>query len=101
MTDFKGTIGRTLADSEPHFEERPHPGDGAPNVVFVLLDDGISYVRDATIGLVANDPGGRLSAVPVPARLEQLVIDAAEECPGECIFVEDDPVVAAPDVSVD
>ena len=39
MTDFKGTIGRTLADSEPHFEERPHPGDGAPNVVFVLLDD--------------------------------------------------------------
>ena len=39
MTDFKGTIGRTLADSEPHFEERPHPGDGAPNVVIVLLDD--------------------------------------------------------------
>ena len=39
MTDFKGTIGRTLADSEPHFEERPHPGNGAPNVVFVLLDD--------------------------------------------------------------
>ncbi|MDH4169964.1 MAG: arylsulfatase [Acidimicrobiia bacterium] len=39
MTEFKGTIGRTLADSEPHFEERPHPGDGAPNVVFVLLDD--------------------------------------------------------------
>ena len=69
--------------------------------VFVLLDDGISYVRDATIGLVANDPGGRLSAVPVPARLEQLVIDAADDCPGECIFVEDDPVVAAPDVSVD
>ena len=39
MTDFKGKIGRTLADSEPHFEERPHPGNGAPNVVFVLLDD--------------------------------------------------------------
>jgi len=39
MSEFKGTIGRTLADSEPHFEERPHPGDGAPNVVFVLLDD--------------------------------------------------------------
>ncbi len=39
MTDFKGTIGRTLADSEPHFEERPHPGNGEPNVVIVLLDD--------------------------------------------------------------
>ena len=39
MTDFKGIIGRTLAESEPHFEDRPHPGNGAPNVVIVLLDD--------------------------------------------------------------
>jgi arylsulfatase len=39
MTDFKGKIGRTLADSEPHFDARPHPGKGAPNVVIVLLDD--------------------------------------------------------------
>ena len=39
MTDFKGTIGHTLADSEPHFVEPPHPGDDAPNVVIVLLDD--------------------------------------------------------------
>ena len=36
---FEGTIGRTLADSEPHFEERNHPKRGAPNVVFILLDD--------------------------------------------------------------
>ena len=36
---FEGTIGRTLADSEPHFEERTHPKRGAPNVVIVLLDD--------------------------------------------------------------
>ena len=39
MSEFKGTIGYTLADSEPDFEQRLHPGDGAPNVVFVLLDD--------------------------------------------------------------
>lgn len=39
MSEFKGTIGRTLADSEPHFVEWPHPGIGAPNVVIVLLDD--------------------------------------------------------------
>ena len=39
MSEFKGTIGRTLADSEPHFAEPPHPGDDAPNVVIVLLDD--------------------------------------------------------------
>ncbi len=35
---FEGTIGRTLADSTPWFDEPPHPGD-APNVVMVLLDD--------------------------------------------------------------
>ncbi len=36
---FKGRIGRTVADSEPWFDEPPHPGEGAPNVVVVLLDD--------------------------------------------------------------
>ncbi len=36
---FEGTIGRTLADSEAWFDEPPHPGTGAPNVVVVLLDD--------------------------------------------------------------
>ncbi len=45
MTDFrsasafKGKIGRTLADSEPHFGQRRHPGSDSPNVVIVLLDD--------------------------------------------------------------
>ena len=36
---FPGVIGQTLADSEPFFEEPPHPGEDAPNVVVVLLDD--------------------------------------------------------------
>ncbi len=36
---FPGRIGRTLADSEPHWAEPPHPGDDAPNVVIVLMDD--------------------------------------------------------------
>ena len=39
IPDFGGRIGRTLADSEPWFEERRHPGEDAPNVVVVLLDD--------------------------------------------------------------
>ena len=48
-------------------------GDGlceeiAPDV-FTLLDDGL-----------ANVPGG----------MEEAVIEAAEECPGECIFIEVD-----------
>ena len=36
---FEGKIGRSLADSEPWFDEPPHPGEDAPNVVIVLLDD--------------------------------------------------------------
>ena len=36
---FEGRIGRTVAESEPWFDEPPHPGEAAPNVVFVLLDD--------------------------------------------------------------
>jgi len=56
--------------------------------VFVLLDDGISYVRDVESKTVGSDPGGRDSIVAVPTKLEQHVIDAAIDCPGECIFVE-------------
>jgi arylsulfatase A-like enzyme len=36
---FEGTIGRTFADSTPSFREAAHPGEAAPNVVIVLLDD--------------------------------------------------------------
>ena len=36
---FEGRIGRTLAESEAWFDEPPHPGADAPNVVVVLLDD--------------------------------------------------------------
>ncbi len=36
---FEGTIGRTVADSEAWFDEPPHPGTDAPNVVVILLDD--------------------------------------------------------------
>ncbi len=36
---FEGRIGRTLAESEAWFDEPPHPGADAPNVVIVLLDD--------------------------------------------------------------
>lgn len=41
---FEGTIGRTLADSTPWWPEAPHPGETAPNVVVILLDDlGFSH----------------------------------------------------------
>ncbi|MGA0117670.1 MAG: arylsulfatase [Ilumatobacteraceae bacterium] len=37
--EFRGKIGRYVTDSEAWFEEPAHPGDNAPNVILVLLDD--------------------------------------------------------------
>jgi ferredoxin len=65
-------------------------GDGlcteiAP-AVFTLLDDGLSYVKEGDS--VLSEPGGAASIATIPAGLEDDVLDAAEECPGECIFIE-------------
>jgi ferredoxin len=59
--------------------------DHAPDV-FVMLEDGIAYVKQD--GLCLNDPGGSQSLADVPKRWEASVIDAADCCPGECIFIE-------------
>lgn len=67
--------------------------DHCPDV-FVLLEDGISYVRD-DLG-VANDPGGSRSIVAVPRKLESDVVAAALDCPGDCIFVEPDEIPPDP-----
>ena len=65
-------------------------GDGiceeiAPDV-FTLLDDGLAYVREN--GKTFSDPGGVEALAKVPGNLEEATIEAAEECPGECIFIE-------------
>jgi ferredoxin len=62
-------------------------GDGlcvqyAPEV-FEFDIDGLAYVKDGA-GELMLAPG---SAVDVPAHLRLDVIDAARECPGECIHV--------------
>ena len=57
--------------------------------VFVLLEDGISYVVDPEHG-IQNDPGGAEGTARVPSRLEQAAVAAADDCPGECIFLEVD-----------
>ncbi|MFN0089472.1 MAG: ferredoxin [Acidimicrobiales bacterium] len=59
--------------------------------VFTILEDGIAYVKE--LGEVLNDPGGSRSRARVPGKFEQVVVESAEECPGECIFVE---IEAAP-----
>ncbi len=67
-------------------------GDGlceeiAP-AVFTLLDDGLAYVRGGDS--VRDNPGGSAGLALVPNDLEDAVVEASEECPGECIFIERD-----------
>ena len=57
--------------------------------VFMLLEDGMSYVARGR-DVVPIGPGQRVSIVPVARTLESNVVDAALECPGECIFIEED-----------
>jgi ferredoxin len=67
--------------------------DHCPDV-FTLLDDGIAYVVES--GQVLNDPGGSGSLAVVAPRNERDVIEAADVCPGECIFFEMDVLNATP-----
>ncbi|MGH9178289.1 MAG: ferredoxin [Acidimicrobiales bacterium] len=66
-------------------------GDGlceeiAP-AVFTLLDDGLAYVKE---GDRVFNPGGPEAQAVVPTGMEDDTIESAEECPGECIFIETD-----------
>jgi ferredoxin len=54
--------------------------------VFVQLEDGIAYVCQD--GVAGNDPGGAGSVAEVSPRHERAVVLAADDCPGECIFIE-------------
>ncbi len=53
--------------------------------VFTLLDDGLAYVKQGDT--VLNEPGGSSQMAAVASDLEDAVTEAAEECPGECIFI--------------
>ncbi|MBC8484380.1 MAG: ferredoxin [Actinobacteria bacterium] len=74
-------------------------GDGlceeiAPDV-FAMLDDGLAYVKDGD--KILSEPGGAAGLAPVPAGQEEATIESAEECPGECIYIEIDcPTLSGP-----
>jgi ferredoxin len=53
-----------------------------------MLDNGLAYVKDSDG--VKNDPGGSGGVVVIPQEHESAVVEASEECPGECIFIERD-----------
>jgi len=65
-------------------------GDGlcveiAP-AVFIMRDDGLAYVMEGE--RVFDDPGGSTGMAVIPDGMEADVVESAEECPGECIFLE-------------
>jgi ferredoxin len=74
-------------------------GDGlcaeiAPDV-FVMQNDGLAYVQEIVgnfrelqiFSLIHSNPQGEEGLARVPVGQEDLVREAAEECPGECIFI--------------
>lgn len=67
-------------------------GDGlceeiAPSI-FYGHSDGLFYVKEAG-SEIPSEPTHRMTeSVAVPEELAEPVIEAAEECPGECIFIE-------------
>ncbi len=65
-------------------------GDGlceeiAPDV-FTLLDDGLAYVKEGA--KVFSNPGGAEGLANFPESRLDAVVESAEECPGECIYIE-------------
>lgn len=88
----KGVVSNACVD----IDQDLCTGDGlceelAPDIFFAG-DDGLFYVKD--VGEVPNLVNPRLRMATglanVPDNLLGDVIDAAEECPGECIFLEED-----------
>ena len=54
--------------------------------VYTVTAAGVAYVKEGA--RVLDDPGGPDCLADVTEALTDAVIKAAEECPGECIFLE-------------
>jgi ferredoxin len=63
---------------------------------FEMGDDGLAYVKEdgkyfgvtRVLGVDEDDATGVAGQARVPADYQESAIEAAEQCPGECIFVE-------------
>ena len=56
--------------------------------IFYGHEDGLFYVREAGTEVPSEPTHQMYQTVEVPTDLEESTIEAAEECPGECIFLE-------------
>jgi hypothetical protein len=53
---FEGNVGRTVRDSDPpEFPQPPRPPKGAPNIVYILIDDA-GYGQFGTFGGQVETP---------------------------------------------
>lgn len=60
--------------------------------VFFMHSDGLAYVRTVgTSGMTGPEPTLKMGdgLAEVPDDLLDAVIESAEECPGECIFIQE------------
>jgi ferredoxin len=73
-------------------------GEIAPEI-FEGHDDGLFYVKETSWPSILDDGSGAKpepiyqmasGMADVPDRLVDAVVESAEECPGECIFLEVD-----------
>lgn len=92
MLPAPGTAGTDLdaAHVQVWIDQDLCTGDGicedlCPDV-FVILEDGIAYVREGDE--IMNNPGQETGLARVAPSNEDAVIAAASYCPGECIFIE-------------
>ncbi|SVE01657.1 uncharacterized protein METZ01_LOCUS454511 [marine metagenome] len=61
-----------------------------------MADDGLAYVKEVHWKSIVGPDGGKGDPVYkmadglaiVPEELLEAAIESAEECPGECIFIE-------------
>ena len=66
--------------------------------IFEMHDDGLAYVKEVAWKSLAGPGGGAGDPLykmadgmaGVPDELAEAVIESAEECPGECIYIEVD-----------
>ena len=101
LTSTKMTQPNQLTTLKVWIDQDLCTGDGlcaeiAPDL-FGMHDDGLAYVKEAhwpTIhgphGSPAGDPLLQMAqgTAGVPSELVEATIESAEECPGECIFLE-------------
>jgi ferredoxin len=64
--------------------------------IFEIADDGLAYVKEVGWESIAGPDGGKgdpaykmgEGMAAVTDELLEAVIESAEECPGECIYIE-------------